>query len=450
MRKEDVQGAHCLVLGMAKSGKAAARLLKKLGAATVTINDAKPKEELHNIAELEAEGIGVVAGGHPLTLLDEQTTCVVKNPGIPYNNPLVHEALERGLSVVTEIELAHLIRRGSMMAITGSNGKTTTTTLIHAMLEADGTPAKTAGNIGQVACETAEKLETDEVMVTEVSSFQLKGTETFRPETAVLLNIFDAHLDYHGTKEDYVASKLKLLQNLQSNETVVYNVNDPYIRPAAQASLAVQIPFDVDGVVQEGAYIQAGQVMYQDEIVIEVSEIKLPGAHNLENILAAVAAVKSYGGSNEAIAQVLRTFSGVEHRLELIAEKSGRMFYNDSKATNILATTKALHAFKEPVVLLAGGLDRGTSFDELVPALNGVKALVAFGETKSALKTAALEAGVANIYEVDKLEEAVIVANDTAETGDVVLLSPACASWDQYKTFEERGEHFVKLVHQLT
>ncbi|WP_216830873.1 UDP-N-acetylmuramoyl-L-alanine--D-glutamate ligase [Alkalihalobacterium elongatum] len=439
---------HVLVLGLAKSGDAASRLLFRLGA-HVTVNDAKPLEENPQAKDLESLGIKVVCGAHPLTLLDGPIDFIVKNPGIPYSNPLIAEALKRGIPVVTEVELASKISEAEMVAITGSNGKTTTTTLIVEMLKNSGRDPLVAGNIGTVACEVAEKATKENIIVTEVSSFQLQGTENFHPKVAVLLNLFDAHLDYHGTKEAYGLAKAKIFANLDDDDFYVINVDDEDVVKLADSVKAVKVPFSTTKEVVDGAYLKDNFVYFKDEKIMSVADIVLPGMHNLENILAAIAASKTMGANNEEIINVLKTFTGVKHRVQYVATFNDRKFFNDSKATNILAAQAAVSAFTDPVILLAGGLDRGNSFNAFIPSLEKVKAVVTFGETKEKIKAAAKEAGVAIIEEVLDVAEAVPAAYNLSSAGDVILLSPACASWDQYKTFEQRGDIFINAVEKL-
>ncbi|MBB6449386.1 UDP-N-acetylmuramoylalanine--D-glutamate ligase [Geomicrobium halophilum] len=443
-----IKNQTVLVLGFAQSGEAAARLLIKYGA-RVIVNDTKPKAALKSTEELEALGVHFVTGGHPISLFTESPCMIVKNPGIRYDNPIVEEALNRKIPVVTEVELASWIVEGTMIAITGSNGKTTTTKLIYDMLSADQKEAKLAGNIGLPACEVAETVAKNEYMITEVSSFQLKGTVQFRPRIAVLLNIFDAHLDYHGTREDYVQSKARISHNLRSDDYFVYNIEDETVALVAAESEAQKIPFSVKRRLPTGASHEGGIVYWNNEPLLRTLDIALPGVHNLENVLAAVATVKQSNTSSNAIKKVLGTFTGVEHRLEFVKELNGRKVYNDSKATNILATSRALAAFQQPIVLIAGGLDRGNDFFELTGSLKNVKAMVTYGETSEKLKEAGECAGVPTIKSTSSLEEAVQEAYPLTDKEDVLLLSPACASWDQFKTFEERGSSFVSAIEQL-
>lgn len=447
-RLEEYNGKKVLVVGLAKSGLAAAKLLHRSGA-EVTVNDgAEAKEGDARIQELQNLGIRLITGSHPASLLEESFSVIVKNPGIPYHHPFIKKALEKQFNIITEIELAAELCEGTMMAITGSNGKTTTTSLIQAIFKNDHREAAVAGNIGNVACEVAPRIKTDQIMVTEVSSFQLKGTQQFRPKVGVLLNLFDAHLDYHGSRNDYEYSKAKLFQNMTAEDTAVYNYDQKEVKQIAESSDAALVPFSTESVCENGAYIKEGMFYYKTEPVMAVERASLPGAHNKENMLAAIAAAKVLGASNEAIDLALSDFHGIEHRLQFGGIVHGRKIYNDSKATNMLSTQKAIEAFEEPVVLLAGGLDRGNTFDDLIDSFRKIKAIVAYGQTRDKLAASAEEAGVKEIHRTEFLEDAVDKGFQLSESGDVLLLSPACASWDQFQTFEERGRTFMEYVEK--
>ncbi|RFU71176.1 UDP-N-acetylmuramoyl-L-alanine--D-glutamate ligase [Peribacillus saganii] len=437
-----------LVLGLAKSGVMSASLLHKLGA-FVTVNDMKPLSENPEAQGLLEQGIKVICGSHPIELLDEGFELIVKNPGIPYRNPLVSGAIEQGIPVITEVELAAQISKAPFIGITGTNGKTTTTTLIFEMLKEGGKLPLIAGNIGTVASGVAQEAEPNNTIVIELSSFQLMGIVDFKPEISVLTNLYDAHLDYHSSKHEYAEAKAAITKNQTVEDYFIYNMDQEIVSEIASRSKAISVPFSSASVCKNGAYVEDGYVIFQGERIVRVCEIALPGKHNLENVLAATAASKLKGVSNEAIQQVLATFHGVKHRTQYIATIEGRKFYNDSKATNILAASKALQSFKEPVILLAGGLDRGNEFDELKPYLANVKGLISFGQTAEKIERVAREAGIQEIKRVDNVEEAVPAAYALSSEGDVILLSPACASWDQYKTFEVRGDMFINAVHKL-
>ncbi|WP_026570453.1 MULTISPECIES: UDP-N-acetylmuramoyl-L-alanine--D-glutamate ligase [Sediminibacillus] len=436
-----------LVLGLAKSGTAAAKLLHDSGK-EVRVNDLKADQDSDQVQELTGLGIEVVTGGHPLSVLDE-VELLVKNPGIPYENPIVREAENRKIPIITEVELAGRLVNDSIIGITGSNGKTTTTTLIYEMLNQSGCKTQLAGNIGNVSCEVARHMTEEEWMVIELSSFQLLGIDQFKPKISVLLNLFEAHLDYHKSFENYKQAKAGIMKNQTEDDFIVFNADDREIADIAARSAAVKIPFSKTERMPEGAWCDDQYLYFRQEKVISLKEIVLVGSHNLENILAAVSAAKLSGADNDGIRQVLNTFTGVKHRLQFVSNVNGRLFYNDSKATNILATSKALSSFSQPTILLAGGLDRGGSFTDLIPSLEGVKAVIVFGETAKKLAGTARDAGIKTIEYANDVEEAARKAYQLSVEEDVILLSPACASWDQYRTFEERGDMFVKAVHTL-
>ncbi|MFC2950196.1 UDP-N-acetylmuramoyl-L-alanine--D-glutamate ligase [Virgibacillus sediminis] len=439
--------SHVLVLGLARSGTAAAKLLLANGV-KVRVNDRDTADDDQVVKELKEMGAEVIVGSHPFRVLDD-IDLIVKNPGIPYDTPLMEEAQDRGISIITEIELAGNLAGNSVVGITGSNGKTTTTTLTAEMLTESRQPVKVAGNIGTVACEVADSLAPEEKMVVELSSFQLLGIERFRPKIAVLLNIFEAHLDYHKTLENYRQAKFNIYRNQGPDDYLVYNADDPLLTEAAKEAKSIKVPFSTSQRLNHGVWADESFIYFKNEKVICLKDIVLVGKHNLENILAAVAAAKLAGASNEGIRKVLRSFSGVEHRLQYVGKVKERLFYNDSKATNTLATKKALASFNEPVILLAGGLDRGSTFAELKDSLQNVKAMVLFGETASKLEEFAEEAGVQVIVKADDVHKAAELAYGISGEGDIILLSPACASWDQYKSFEERGDMFIQAVHKL-
>jgi UDP-N-acetylmuramoylalanine--D-glutamate ligase len=437
-----------LVLGLAKSGVAAARLLHKLGA-FVTVNDMKPLWDNANAQELLEEGITVICGSHPVELLDEGIELVVKNPGIPYNNPMIQKALEIEIPIITEVELAYEISEADFIAITGTNGKTTTTTLIFEMLQAGGKNPLIAGNIGTVACEVAESATKENIIVIEMSSFQLMGIQKFRPHIAIMTNLFDAHLDYHGTRKEYLKAKLNVVKNQGIDDYFIYNGRQSELKEVVGNIDSKLIPFSIDPAYSDQAYVKDGSIIFQGERIVDISKIILPGDHSLENILCAVSAAKLVGVTNQAIETVLMTFKGVKHRFQFVKELKGRKFYNDSKATNIVAASKALEAFKTSTILLAGGLDRGNEFDDLIPYLKNVRVLVTFGQTAPKLARAARDAGIKSILVVENVETAVPAAFEASNEGDIILLSPACASWDQYRDFEVRGDIFIRAVNNL-
>ena len=439
-----------LVLGLALSGMNAAKLLLELGA-MVTVNDAKELKDNPDAKELISSGIKVIAGSHPIELLDESFSFMVKNPGIPYNNPMVKRALELGIPVLTEVELAAEILEGRLIGVTGTNGKTTTTTMITDLLNAGRKIGKAykAGNIGVPASAVARVATEDDDVVMELSSFQLMGIEAMRPAIAVITNITEAHLDYHGDRKEYVKAKWRITENQTADDYLVLNWDQAELREMSQLSKAQIIPFSRTQVLEDGAYASEGSLYFKGEKVMAISDLRVPGEHNIENALAAIAVAKLSGVANEAIASAFHLFYGVEHRIQFVAELNGRKFYNDSKATNILATKTALSSFRTPIILLAGGLDRGNTFEELVPFLGNVKTLIVFGETAEKLKDAGEQAGIKEIVVTDDVASAVPIGYQYSEEGDTILLSPACASWDQYKNFEVRGKTFTDAVQSL-
>lgn len=442
------RGKNVLVVGLGKSGVNSAKLLRKLGS-TVTVNDLKEAPQ-KILDELHAEGIKVVTGGHPLSLLDE-TDLLVKNPGIPYSNVLIAEALRRGLTIITEPELAYEILDAQMIGVTGTNGKTTTTTLISLMLNQgrQNGEAYVAGNIGIPASLVAQEATEDDVMVTELSSFQLMGTTKLRPHIAVLTNIYEAHTDYHGTRENYIKAKMNITKNQTKEDYFVVNWDSEEWRKLSEQSKATIVPFSRKGNSTAGAYEKDGWLYFREEKIMLASEIKIPGEHNVENALAAISVVKLLGQESKNIVEVLKTFSGVRHRTQYVTTVKKRKFYNDSKATNMEATEKALAGFNNPVVLLAGGLDRGFTFERLIPYFKNLRGIIVFGETGDLVAQAAKQAGVKQIIKTENVKTAVPIAYEISEENDVVLLSPACASWDQYPTFEVRGDMFIEAVEDL-
>lgn len=376
-----------LVLGLAKSGFSAAKLLNDLGA-LVTVNDGKPFEENPEAQGLLEQGVRVITGHHPIELLDEDFSLMVKNPGIPYDNPLVAKAEELNIPILTEVELAYQVAECPIVGITGTNGKTTTTTMIGLLLNQERATGKAhlAGNIGFPGSEVAAKATADDDIVMELSSFQLMGIRDFKPQIAVITNIYEAHLDYHKTRENYVAAKWAIQENMTADDYLVLNWNSKELQQMSQRTNAQVVPFSTKEKLADGAYLEKGVLYYKEEKIMDASELGVPGAHNIENALAAIVVAKLKGVTSEGIRAALSNFHGVPHRTQYVDTINGRKFYNDSKATNSLATEMALSGFdNERLILLAGGLDRGNGFDELIPSLEGVKAVILFGETKRSL-----------------------------------------------------------------
>jgi len=445
---EQFIGKRVLVVGLAKSGMATASLLQRLGA-EVVVNDSKPAEGNEEAMELQAQGIEVIGGGHPSDLLERNFDFIVKNPGIPYTNSLLAKALEQNIPIWTEVELTSILSEAPIIAITGSNGKTTTTTLLYHMLNMGKKHPLIAGNIGTVSCTVAEKAKANEVIVLEASSFQLAGTESFTPRIAIFTNLYEAHLDYHGSMNEYLDAKLHVARNQTSEEYLIYNADQQLIKEAIESFKSHKVPFSVLGKTREGISADEEWIYWLGEPFIEIKHIKLPGRHNLENVLSATAAAILSGCEKTAIENVLSSFTGVRHRMQFVREANSRTIYNDSKATNTLATKSALSSFKKPIVLIAGGLDRGHSFEELRPYMKNVRAVVTIGETANRFADFARSCSVAETVQATTMQDAVDKAYKCSCEDDVILLSPSCASWDQYKSFEIRGDEFIDAVMKL-
>lgn len=442
----DYEGRNVLVLGLAKSGFAAAQLLHRLGA-NVVVNEYKQLAADDQLkVTLEQQGMTVVDGGHPETILTG-VELIVKNPGIPYSNPVLVKAKAQGIPIVVETDIAAQVSEAPMVAITGTNGKTTTTTLLHAILAADGQDPLFAGNIGEVLSEVVLSATRNNILVTELSSFQLMASPHLHPQISLLLNFDEAHLDYHTDLAEYHGAKAKIFQNQTAEEYCVYNADDQRIVAAMGACQATPIAFSQTAVTN-GAYVLNGWIYYQNEAIIALAKVVLPGKHNVENMLAAITVAKLLGVKTEAIIEVLQTFSGVKHRLQFVTKKNNHYFYNDSKATNIQAAKTALASFQRPIVWLAGGLDRGVDFSELRPYCEHVEAIVTFGETAEKFVDLAQALHV-SVAKAETMSEAVAIADAFASDEAIVLLSPACASWDQYASFEVRGDAFLAAIEQL-
>ncbi len=449
----DYQGKNIIVLGLAKSGTTIAKILHSFGA-NVIVNDKKDQEKCTEKEELERIGIKVICGYHPLDIINKEVDLVIKNPGIPYSIEPIKKAEALKIPVITEVELAYKFSKAPFIGVTGSNGKTTTTTLIGEILQEAGKSPIVAGNIGTVLSEQALIINENQVLVSELSSFQLKGTKVFKPYIAILLNIYPAHLDYHKTIEDYIQSKFNIFRNQASNDFAIINANCEKCMELTSTIVSSIYYFSIKGPVSRGAYIEDEKLYWVTEKgrteLVDTNELFLKGAL-LENALASIIASHLYDVDFETIIRVLKSFRGVEHRLEYVLTTASEVtFYNDSKATNPQATITALSSFKKPVILIAGGLDRGIDFEELLePFKKHVKTLITYGQSAEKLNKIAKMAGIEQAITVDNVINAVKQAYEQAKDKDIVLLSPACASWDMYSSFEERGRIFKEAVHTL-
>nr|WP_263313583.1 UDP-N-acetylmuramoyl-L-alanine--D-glutamate ligase [Mammaliicoccus sp. Marseille-Q6498] len=436
---EALKDRDVLILGLAKSGYESAKLCQKLGA-NVTVNDGKDLSNDPHAVELMNQGITVISGEHPLSLLNSNPI-IVKNPGIPYSIPLLQEAENKGLEIITEIELSYYISEAPIIGITGTNGKTTVTSLIGDMFSNSKVNGQVSGNIGVVASKVAQDVTKDDYLITELSSFQLLGTIKYKPHIAIVTNIYSAHLDYHGTLDEYQNAKKNIFRNQTEEDYLIFNYEQRHLINTDEIKSKI-LYFSTQQEV-EGIYIKDEYVVYNGVRIIHINDIVLPGKHNLENVLGAVLVSIISGVDLKSIILTLTSFSGIKHRLQYVGNNKGNKYYNDSKATNTLATRFALSSFNAPIIWLCGGLDRGNDFDDLIPYMEKVRLMVTFGETKDKLKTLGASQGK-EVIQAKDVKDAVDIIQDYIQSNDVVLLSPACASWDQYDTFEARGNEFIE------
>jgi UDP-N-acetylmuramoylalanine--D-glutamate ligase len=455
MEQMELNGKRALVVGLGKSGVASALFLKAQGA-RVTVSDTKSGDELHNeIPVLLDHGITVETGGHGERTFRGQDLIVV-SPGVPVDAPPLVQARALGETVIGEIELAAQFLPGPIVAITGSNGKTTTTTLIGEIMTAAGFRALVGGNIGTPAISLVERATPETAIVLEVSSFQLETIQKFRPKVAVVLNVTPDHLDRHRTFEVYTDAKARIFENQQASDFAVLNADDPTCVAMAGRTRAQVFWFSRQKEVQQGGWVRDGNIVFRDRSgqreILQVSEIPLKGAHNLENVLAAVCAGALMGCAPEKIREAVRDFKAVEHRLEFVATIRGVDYYNDSKATNVDATIKALESFPANIHLILGGKDKGSDYTVLSELLRQrVKRVYTIGAAAAKIESQIVSSkgGGAEIVHAETLENAVRKASAAALPGDVVLLAPACASFDQFKSYEHRGRMFKEIVRGL-
>lgn len=446
-----LENKRVLVVGLGKSGVASALFLKRRGA-KVTVSDTKTETELRDeIPLLLEEGIAVETGGHGERTFRGQDLIVV-SPGVPVDSPPLAQARALGETVIGEVELAAQFLRGPIVAITGSNGKTTTTTLTGEIIAAGGFPTMVGGNIGTPAISLVENAAPDTVSVLEVSSFQLETIQTFRPKVAVILNITPDHLDRHRTFEAYTNAKARIFENQTAGDFAVLNADDPTCVALANRTKAKVFWSSRKKKVDRGACVEEGKIYFVDDgamhSIMTASDIPLKGAHNLENVLAAVTVGKLMGCTSEQIANTVRNFKAVEHRLEYVATINGVDYYNDSKATNVDATIKALESFAGNIHIILGGKDKGSDYSVLNDLLRErVKRVYTIGAAANKIESHIK--GAAEIDHADTLDNAVRRAASTAQSGDIVLLAPACASFDQFQNYEHRGRSFKELVHGL-
>jgi UDP-N-acetylmuramoylalanine--D-glutamate ligase len=448
----ELAGKRVLVVGIGKSGLAAAHFLKERGA-RVTVSDARPATLIAELSSLLDEGFIVEAGSHGLLTFRRQDLIVV-SPGVPMSTPELMTVRAIGAHIIGELELGAQFLRGEIVAITGSNGKTTTTALMGEILKTSGRPTLVGGNIGRPVTEMVAESTAETWSVLEVSSFQLETIETFRPRIAVVLNITPDHLDRHGTFEAYAAAKTRITENQTGEDYLVLNGEDKNTQMVAAHSKAQIFWFSARRRIKQGAFVHGESIFFaanegaQPEPVMPVAEIGLAGRHNVENVLAAVCAARLAGVPSEVIRKAVAAFRAVEHRLEFVRELDGVRYFNDSKATNVDATAKAIEAFPGGIHLILGGKDKDSDYTVLTPLLRErVETVITIGS--AAEKIERQLAGVLKIERAETMDRAVALARANAAAGDTVLLAPACASFDQFENYEHRGRVFKELVHGL-
>lgn len=451
----DLKGKKALVFGSGKSGIAAVKLLYHQKA-DIVLFDGNIELDVSRVKE----ALGEIAGSIRIKLGNlekeelETLDLAVLSPGVPVDLPIVEAMKNAGVKIWGEIELAYRCGRGNVLAITGTNGKTTTTSLLGEIMGAAYEDVRVVGNIGVPYTEMVEGSTEDTVTVAEISSFQLETIDTFCPKVSAVLNITPDHLNRHHTMENYIAAKLSITKNQTMEDTCVLNYEDEELRKFGEIAKVSVLYFSSARKLEKGLYLDGRDIMYADgtnvEKVICVDELNILGMHNYENAMAASAMALSYGVDLGVIRTVLRQFQAVEHRIEYVTEKRGVRFYNDSKGTNPDAAIKGIQAMDRPTCLIGGGYDKESEYDEWIDSFNGkVKKLVLIGQTREKIAQTAEKHGFHDYVFAESLQEAVDICYANAESGDAVLLSPACASWGMFPNYEVRGKMFKEMVHNL-
>lgn len=443
-----------LVFGTGISGIGAAHLLLARGAEVILYDGNTEKDKEALLAEFPAGSkVRIVLGELPEAEM-EQLDLVVMSPGVPCDLPVVLAMKGKGIRIWGEVELAYECGKGDVLAVTGTNGKTTTTSLLGAIMQAYHPEVYIVGNIGNPYTEAAPKMTDDAVTVAEISSFQLETIEKFAPKVSAILNITPDHLNRHHTMEEYIRVKELITKNQTESDTCVLNYEDEILREFGKTLHTKVIYFSSLHKLEKGMYLNDGEICYRDENGVQklcrTTELNLPGRHNHENVMAAAAMALAYGVPLEVIRKVVCAFKAVEHRIEFVTEKNGVVYYNDSKGTNPDAAIKGIQAMDRPTLLIGGGYDKGSSYSEWIQAFDGkVKYLVLIGQTREKIAAEAKALGFTDIVFADSLAEAVQFCADHAKKGDAVLLSPACASWGMFPNYEVRGKMFKELVNNL-
>lgn len=440
-----IKGKNIFILGMGLSGVAASKLLCKDN--HVLLTDIK-EADLELIRKLESLGINVVITDKQSEILTDKFDYVVKNPGINDNNEVIKKARSLNIPVVNEMEIGYryLPKNVKIVGITGSNGKTTTSYLTYEILNMASLPVHIGGNMGVPLCLLIDKIKEKDILVLEISSHQLVNLDKFKTDISVFTNISEVHLDFFENYESYKKNKLKIFNHHTLNDKAILNGNDSDVVSLTKNIKSSKLYFSSES--KQDCYISSGKIFYADEEVCELSDIRLKGKHNYENVMCGIMVAKEFGISNGVIKEALAKFCGVKHRMEFVRRLNDREFYNDSKSTNNKSTIVALSSFKSPVILILGGLDRGQRFDELDNYLTYVKGVVCYGETKDKI-VSYFKSKEIDVTSTLNLEEAVRLAYSLSLEGDTILFSPACASLDQFESFEQRGELFKKIVDSL-
>lgn len=446
----DLTGKKVLVVGLARTGIATAKFLKEKGS-LVTVTETKPKEEMREaVEELAGMDIATEWGGHQSETFLKQDLIVV-SPGVDLNIESIQRAIQKGVRVISEIELAFHFIDVPMIAVTGTNGKTTTTLLLGEMLKEDGRKVGVGGNVGEPLILFADGKGRWEVLVVEISSFQLEAIEHFRPKISILLNITEDHLDRYPSYSEYIRAKLRIFSNQNSGDTAVLNRDDPTVMQYGEKIKARKVFFSLEEKLSEGAYSNGRTITLTrtgDEEKYSLAKAPLKGIHNVENMMAALTAARTFGCSKKAIQSALNRFKGLEHRVEFVREIGGVRFYNDSKGTNVGSVVKSLQGFSEPVILIAGGKDKNGDLSPLEELIRKrVKHLILIGEAKERMNREL--GGLTDTVMTKTMEDAVQLAHRKANSGEVVLLSPACSSFDMFKDYKERGRVFKEAVRRL-
>ncbi len=448
-----MKNKNILVVGLGVSGIACIKGLKKLGS-NIFAYDESPKENCtEKIEEIKDLGVTYFFGNDEINKINFNILdLAIKSPGIKYEVPIIKKLIEKNINVISDIEAAFMVTDATIVSITGTNGKTTTTTLIGEIVKESKKNYKLTGNIGYGMFYDAINSKKDDIIVAEVSSFQLAGTCCYKPHISVITNITPDHIDYHHTYENYIDAKFQNVINQDEKDFAILNYEDEIIVGFTDKIKAKKIFFSSERILEDGIYTHKGKMVYKHdgiiEFIINIDEIFIPGKHNLENAMCAAGAAIALGINYETIAYVLKNFKGVEHRLEFCGEYNGVKFYNDSKGTNPDASIKAVEGIEKPIVLIAGGYDKNSSYDEFIKSFDGkVKALVLLGQTADKIETTARKYNFTNIYRVENMDEAVKKCFEISSTGDNVVLSPACASWGMYPNYEVRGRDFKERVN---